>query len=131
MTTASLMVEMIAGRGNALSQVGRFDEGRKTLEAALARARELKNQALVGQILNLLGDSYYYAGDLAAARPWFDQAAQAAAASKDRHLALLTQVNQAKLDVRERAAAAVTAVDAPGPADRGGGPALLSRSLVS
>ncbi len=41
------------------------------------------------------------------ARSWFEQASQAAAASKDRHLTLLTQVNQAKLDVRDRAAAAV------------------------
>jgi serine/threonine protein kinase/tetratricopeptide (TPR) repeat protein len=104
------MVEMLSGHGDALSEVGRFDEGRKVLNDALSRARELKNQVLVGQTLNYLGDSYYYAGDLAAARPLFEQALETATAGKERHLVLLTQVNLAKLDAREKPAAAVSAL---------------------
>jgi tetratricopeptide (TPR) repeat protein len=104
------LVEMLSGHGDALSEVGRFDEARKVLNDALARARELKNQVLVGQTLNYLGDTYYYAGDLAAARPLYEQALQTATAAKERHLVLLSQVNVAKLDAREKPAAAVAAL---------------------
>jgi serine/threonine protein kinase/tetratricopeptide (TPR) repeat protein len=104
------LVEMLSGHGDALSEVGRFDEARNVLNDALTRARELKNQVLVGQTLNYLGDTFYHAGDLAAARPLFEQALQTATGAKERHLVLLTQVNLAKLDARERPAAAVTAL---------------------
>jgi tetratricopeptide (TPR) repeat protein len=101
------MVEMQSGRGNALSEVGRYDDARKALNDTLAQARELENQVLIGQTLNFLGDSYFYAGDLAAARPLYEQALQTANAAKERHLILLSQVNLAKLDAREKPAAAI------------------------
>jgi eukaryotic-like serine/threonine-protein kinase len=104
------MLEMLSGYGNALSQIGRFDEGRKALDEALKGAHDLKNQTLVGQVLNYMGDSYFYAGDLSSARPLFDQALQAASTTTDRHVILMSQVNVAKVDARERPAAAVPAL---------------------
>jgi serine/threonine protein kinase/tetratricopeptide (TPR) repeat protein len=102
------LVEMLSGRGDALSELGRFEEARTALNDALTRARELKNPVLVGQTLNYLGDSHYYAGDFPAARTLFEQALQTANGAKERHLVLLSQVNLAKLDAREKPAAAVT-----------------------
>ena len=104
------LAEMLSGYGNALSQLGRWDEARTRLTEALKLAREMKNQTLVSQTLNFLGDSYFFAGDFASARSPFEQAMPAASAAKDRHMMLLTQVNLAKLDAKEKPAAAVPAL---------------------
>ena len=104
------MAEVLSGYGNGLSQTGRFEEGRQTLDEALTVARNLQNQVLVGQILNFQGDSYSYAGDLSSARRLFDQALQTATRTTDRHLMLLTRVNLGKVDARERPEAAVASL---------------------
>jgi tetratricopeptide (TPR) repeat protein len=101
------LAEMLSGHGNALSQLGRFDEARTSLDEALKLARSLNHQILIGQTLNFQADSYYFAGDLAGARRLFEQALGVATTAKDRHLILLSRVNLAKLDARERPAAAV------------------------
>jgi tetratricopeptide (TPR) repeat protein/tRNA A-37 threonylcarbamoyl transferase component Bud32 len=101
------LIEMLSGHGNALSQLGRFEEARNRLNEALKLARDLKNEVLIAQTANFLGDSYFYAADFVSARSHFEQAMPAASAAKDRHMMLLTQVNFAKLDAREKPAAAV------------------------
>jgi tetratricopeptide (TPR) repeat protein len=102
--------EMLSGHGSVLSQLGRFDEARQSLDEAMKLARGLNHQVLIGQTLNFQADTYYLAGDLAGARRLFDQALQMATMAKDRHLILLTRVNLAKLDAQERPAAAVAAL---------------------
>ncbi len=58
-----LMVEAKVRYGNALSEVGRWDEGQKSLEDAVKLAAEVKNDSVLARGLNYLGDSYFYRGD--------------------------------------------------------------------
>ena len=100
--------EIQADYGFVLALVGHFGEAQKNLDAALDLARSLHNDALVGRILNLQGERLFYQGDLPAARPFFDQALQAASRAKDREQVLRIKFNQARLEVhRGHAAAAV------------------------
>jgi serine/threonine protein kinase/tetratricopeptide (TPR) repeat protein len=103
------MAEVLSGYGNALSQLGRFDEARKILEEALTRATTLENQpSLIAQTFNFRGDSFFLAGDMTSARGQYEQALAVASKTNDRQLVLLTRVNIAKVDAREKPAAAVT-----------------------
>src|ERR1017187_2067940 len=103
-----LMVEATGRYGNALSEVGRWDEGQKNLEAAVKLATEVKNDTVLAQALNYLGDSYFYRGDYGAARQQYEKALQVATKSKSRELLAVSHFNLAKLDVVQgRAAAAI------------------------
>jgi len=95
------MGEALSGYGNVLSEVGRFDEGAKTLAEALDFSRQLKNDALVAQALNWQGDNFLYRGDLASAKSSYDQALQTASKTTDRRLLLLSRLNSAKLTIEE------------------------------
>ena len=94
-----LMVEAMARYGNALSAVGRWDEGQKYLEDAVKQATQVKNDVVLSTALNYLGDSYFYSGDYAAARQQYDRAQQVATKAKNLQLRTLSQFNLAKLDV--------------------------------
>ena len=103
-----LMVEATGRYGNALSEVGRWDEGQKNLEAAVKLATEVKNDTVLAQALNYLGDSYFYRGDYGAARQQYEKALQVATKSKSRELLAVSHFNLAKLEVVQgRAAAAI------------------------
>jgi len=103
-----LMVEATARYGNALSEVGRWDEGQTNLEAAVKRAVEVKNDVVSAQALNYLGDSYFYRGDYGAAKSQYDRAMQVASKSKNREMLARTKFNLARLDVvQNRSAAAI------------------------
>ena len=91
----------MSGYGNTLSQIGKSDEAQKSLDEALALARELKNQALTAQTLNFQGDRFFYRGDFKNARTLFDQAQQASSRLTDRHIVLLSKLNLAKVNVKE------------------------------
>jgi tetratricopeptide (TPR) repeat protein len=96
------MGEALSGYGNALSETGRFDEGAKTLEEALAFSRQLKNDALLSQALNWQGDNFLYRGDRRSAKSSYDQALQIASKTTDRHLLLVSKLNSAKINIEER-----------------------------
>ncbi len=103
-----LMVEAKGRYGNALSEVGSWDEGQKSLEDALKLADDVKNDSVLAANLNYLGDSYFYRGDYGAARQQYDKALQVATRAKSRELSAVTRFNTAKLDVvQNRAAAAI------------------------
>jgi tetratricopeptide (TPR) repeat protein len=105
------MAAVLGGYGAALSQAGRFDDSRQSLGEALGLARELKNEALTALSLDWQGDSFFYAGDLKAARPLYAQAAQLAAKTSDHRLLLLSKLNEAKLLVKEgRSQTAISAL---------------------
>ena len=91
------MGEALSGYGNALSEVGRFDEGAKTLQEALDFSRQLKNDALVAQALNWQGDNFLYRGDLKSAKSSYDQALQTASKTTDHQLQLVSKLNSAKI----------------------------------
>jgi serine/threonine protein kinase/tetratricopeptide (TPR) repeat protein len=95
------MGEALSGYGNALSEVGRFDEGAKTLEEALQFSRQLKNDALVAQALNWQGDNFFYRGDLTSAKSSYDQALQTASKTTDRRLLLISKLNSARFTLEE------------------------------
>jgi len=64
--------EIQANYGLILALIGHFDDAQKNLDSALTLARSLRNDALIGTILNLQGERLLYLGDFAAARPVFD-----------------------------------------------------------
>jgi tetratricopeptide (TPR) repeat protein len=103
-----LMVEAKGRYGDALSQVGRWDEGQKNLEDAVRLSAEVKNDTVLARALDDLGDSYFYRGDYGAARQQYEKALQVATKSKSRELLALSHFNLAKLDVVQgRAASAI------------------------
>ncbi len=95
------MGEALSGYGNALSEIGRFDEGAKTLGEALEFSRQLKNDALVAQALNWQGDNFLYRGDLGSAKSSYDQALQTASKTTDRQLLLVSKLNSARISIEQ------------------------------
>ena len=95
------MAQIQSGYGNALSLIGRGNEGQKNLDEALAIARELKNDPLMAQIRNLQGDRLFYSGDFKAASDLYQQAMQAATRSKDRQQTVISTFNLAKVAVQQ------------------------------
>ena len=97
---SALLAEVLAGYGYAQALTMNIPEARKTLDEALALARELKGQTLVAQALNYQGDIAYFAADLKGARALYEQA-QTAARSADRYQLLRARVNLAKVAAEE------------------------------
>ena len=95
------MAETLGGYGNALAQVGRFDEAGKYLDQALSLARELKNDPLVAAIIAWQGDNFRYKGDTKSAKSLYMQAEQIASKSSDRDLQIALQLKLADLSVAE------------------------------
>src|SRR5271166_1937171 len=103
-----MMVEAMARYGNVLSEVGRWDEGQTKLNEAVKLASEVKNDVVLSQALNYLGDSYFYQGDYGTAKPQYERALQAATKAKNREMLTLSRFNLARLDVvQDRAALAI------------------------
>ena len=95
------MVEILSAYGEALAQAGREEETPKVLDEAMSLARELKNQALVAQILNDQGDRDFYRGDYKSAAKLYAQALELAGRAKDRDKLLVARFNAAKVVVKE------------------------------
>jgi eukaryotic-like serine/threonine-protein kinase len=103
-----LMVEATGRYGNALSEVGRWDEGQKSLGDAVKLAIEVKNDTVLHEVLDELGDSYFYRGDYGSAKQQYEKALQVATKSKSRRLLAKSRFNLAKLDVVQgRSASAI------------------------
>jgi tetratricopeptide (TPR) repeat protein/serine/threonine protein kinase len=106
--TGEWLAEVLIDYGRAQAQIGQSEEARKSLNQALAIARDTKNEIQVAQALNDLGDSYFYQGDYQSAAPIYRQALQSASKTSDRQLILLSKVGIAKLAVKQGGAAATT-----------------------
>ncbi|HLX85124.1 MAG TPA: tetratricopeptide repeat protein, partial [Terriglobales bacterium] len=97
------MGEILSGYGHSLAQVGRYEEAQKSLNEAMALAKELKNQTLIAQTLNFQGDVFYYEGDLKQAADLFAQAVTASASRDvEKDTALLSKYNAAKCAVEQK-----------------------------
>lgn len=94
-----VMVEATGRFGNALSEMGRWDEGQKSLEDAVKLATVVRNDTILAQALNYLGDSYFYRGDYGNAKRQYEEALQVATKSKNREQLAISRFNLAKLDV--------------------------------
>jgi tetratricopeptide (TPR) repeat protein len=97
--TTSFTVEIVGGWGNLLSQVGRGDEGRASLESALSIAHQVKDDASVALATNWMGDSYYYKGDNAAARTQYEEAFEISSKASNQEAILISKVNRAKVEL--------------------------------
>jgi serine/threonine protein kinase/tetratricopeptide (TPR) repeat protein len=94
-----MMVEAKGRFGNALSEVGRWDEGQKYLEDAVKLATGVMNDTVLAQALDYLGDSYVYRGDYGNAKQQYEKALLVATKSKSREQLAISRFNLAKLDV--------------------------------
>jgi eukaryotic-like serine/threonine-protein kinase len=119
--------EIQADYGRVLALVGHFDDAQKNFDGALSLARSLHNDALVGKILNLQGERFFYQGNFTSARSLFDQALQSASHEKDRSQILNVKFNQARLEVQQgHAAAAVSSLKELGKTNDAGSLSYLS-----
>jgi tetratricopeptide (TPR) repeat protein/predicted Ser/Thr protein kinase/TolB-like protein len=92
-------VEIVGGWGDLLSQVGRADEGRASLESALNIAHQIKDETAAALAINWIGDSYFYKGDYPAAKQQYALALAAASKTSDKEQILISKVNMAKAEV--------------------------------
>jgi len=101
-------VEAMARYGDALSTVGRGEEGQKYIDQALSLADQVKVPAMTkAEALNALGDSYLYRGDYSSARQQYQRALQVAGKTLTDQ-SLRAQLGLARLDLAQgRAAAAL------------------------
>ena len=95
------MAEILSVYGGALADAGRADEAQRTIEEALALARELKSQPLVAQALNFQGVAALYRDDFKSARNLYGGALQTASHTKDRDKLLESKIGLAKVAIRE------------------------------
>jgi tetratricopeptide (TPR) repeat protein len=95
------MAYTLSGYGDALVQVGRFDDAAKAFNDAMDVARELKNQPLIAQISEWQGISFLYRGDLKSTKPLLDAAVRAAAGTGDQQLMLETKLATIKLALKQ------------------------------
>jgi len=97
----SFTVNIVGGWGDLLSQVGRGDEGRPSLDNALNIAHQVKDDRAVSLATNWIGDAYFYKGDYAAARQQYDRAFEISSKTSDKEQTLLSRVNKAKVEVAD------------------------------
>src|SRR5208337_4565867 len=104
-------VEAMARYGDVLSVVGRGEEGQKYIDEALKLAAQFKVPSITNaEVLNCLGDSYFYRGDYSSARQQYQRALQTAGKTlTDQNLR--AQLGLARVDLEQgRAQAAVPAL---------------------
>jgi tetratricopeptide (TPR) repeat protein len=102
------MAYTLSGYGDALVQVGRFDDAAKAFNDAMDVARELKNQFLIAQISERQGVSFLYRGDLKSAKPLLEKALKTASSTGDHNLILETRMGAIKLAQKQGQIQAVT-----------------------
>jgi len=102
------MVGALNSLADSLAFAGRGGESAKPLDEAEQMARELKNTAVNGDILNTRGDVAFYQGDLKAAKTLYTEAAGVAAKGKQKDAELRSKMNLARVAIAEgRSAAAI------------------------
>ncbi|HEY0758979.1 MAG TPA: tetratricopeptide repeat protein [Acidisarcina sp.] len=102
-------VEIEAGWGDLLAQVGRGDEGQQSLTDALNVAHQINNDAAASLATSGLGDLAFYKGDYAAAQQQYDRALQLAVKSSSQERILQAKVGKARTDVSQGHAQAAIA----------------------
>ena len=104
------MAEAEARYGDVLSAVGREAEGQKYIEDALKLATELKNDTVIAEALNALGNSYFYRGDYTSARQQYERALETATKGSLKEQVVISKLNLARLDVAQGHAQAAAPV---------------------
>lgn len=97
----SWMADVMSGYGMAQADAGNFDDAQKTLDGALALARELKIDGFIAQALDYQGQCAFYRGDFKSARALFGQALKIATRAKEPDTTLQARFHLAAVSVRE------------------------------
>jgi tetratricopeptide (TPR) repeat protein/predicted Ser/Thr protein kinase len=92
-------VEILAGYGDALGLLGRFDEAQPVLDEALGLAREADSGELIAQILDLDGDRLLYQSSYSAAAARYQEAIDAATAIGDPLVELAARANLGRAEL--------------------------------
>ncbi len=95
------LADALNALADTLTLVGRSDESGKFLDEATSLANDLKDESIRSQLLSTRGDAAYYSGDYKGGRIAYEQAAQAAARTKDREKILIGKMNLARVSVAE------------------------------
>jgi serine/threonine protein kinase/tetratricopeptide (TPR) repeat protein len=90
-----------SGYGDALAQVGRFDEGRQVLDEASQLAEDLENEALLAHVASLEGNSFLFEGNSVAAAERYELASRQAESAGDRRELLTARLGLATVGVIE------------------------------
>jgi tetratricopeptide (TPR) repeat protein len=98
---SSTMAESLSELAGALARVGRGTESPKLLDEAQSLARGLKNDSLLADVLNNQGDTFFFQGDLKAAKGSYDQALRLAAHAADKDALLVSKLNLAQVAVAD------------------------------
>jgi tetratricopeptide (TPR) repeat protein/predicted Ser/Thr protein kinase len=95
------LTAIVGSYGNALAEVGRFDEGQKNLDEALSVAREIHSDPMVARALNFQGDRFLYSGDIKSAKLRFEEALGAATRAKEREQELVARHRLGRVAIDE------------------------------
>lgn len=125
-------IVLLAEYGSALGNLGQVAEANKALESATALARKLNILALLSDVLNYQGDLYAHSADLQRARPFYEQALQAATKANDASRIALSRLHLAITAAKEgRPGVGTDLVKLAAEADRWGyKPEAVSASIV-
>jgi tetratricopeptide (TPR) repeat protein len=104
--SGTALAESQADYAHILNQLGRGQEGQKTLDESLNAARSAQNDVLTAKILNFQGEGFYFQGDFRSARPFFERSQQSATKAKEPIQSLIARLNLAKVSIKEGHAAA-------------------------
>jgi eukaryotic-like serine/threonine-protein kinase len=92
-----MMASFLNDLAGALGKAGRGDESAAPLNEAEAIAHEVKNDALMAEILNSRGDVAFYRGDFKGADQFYKSALGLAAHAKDNNTLVLSKLNVARM----------------------------------
>jgi serine/threonine protein kinase/tetratricopeptide (TPR) repeat protein len=95
------LTAIVGSYGNALAEVGRFDEGQKNLDEALSIAREIHSDPMVSRALNFQGDRFLYAGDIKTGKSRFQEALAVARRAKEREQELVASQRLGRIAIDE------------------------------
>jgi tetratricopeptide (TPR) repeat protein len=95
------IVEVQSDLASALAAAGRNSDAEPALDGADSIAHTLKSQTLLAKLANTRGDIALYRGDAAAAAKQFQQALQAATASKDASVIAASHYNLARTAIAQ------------------------------
>ena len=95
------LADALNNLAETLALAGRGEESGKPLDEATKLAGELKTENVRSQLLNTRGDTAYYRGDFKSARGAYEQAAMAAAKTKDREKILIVKMNLARVAIAD------------------------------
>jgi eukaryotic-like serine/threonine-protein kinase len=95
------LADSLNSLADTLALAGRGEESGKLLNEAASLASQLKNESIHSALLNTQGDAAFYRGDYKVARSAYEQAALAAAKTKDREHALTARMNLARVAIAD------------------------------